>query len=125
MFEAYKKNPCIFDNVSPVNATYGYITLIKEYVNKEYVTYDDKQVSIQEFTINIGKHFDGKYVKDTRKLYFDKPLWRRNDDKYIIFHNTNCWVITASQYENEISVTCGGFASNKGEFPFSNEWIHF
>lgn len=118
VLDAYKKNAHLFDHVSPVNATYGYIALIKEYVG-ERVARDD---SIRQFTISAGKHFDGTYVVDDRRLYFDRPSWRSNDGVNIIFYNGTSWILTASKYENEISATCGGYACNHGEYPFVDEW---
>jgi hypothetical protein len=38
-------------------------------------------------------------------------MWRSINKKYIIFWNSECWILTGSQHESEISKTCGGYAS--------------
>ena len=123
VFDEYKKDRHIFDHVSPTNATFGYITLIKEYVYErldgEYI---DTPQSVREFSFIANQHFDGLYVKDVAKYYFGKPVWRRTDGAYLMFHNTNVWVLTATAFESDISRECGGYASNTAEYPFINGW---
>jgi hypothetical protein len=123
VFDEYKKDPHIFDHVSPTNATYGYITLIKEYVYErldgEYI---DTPQSVCDFSLIANENFDGKYIKDVAKYYFGKPVWRRADNAYLMFHNTSVWVLTATAFESDVSRECGGYASNGAEYPFVNEW---
>jgi len=84
--------------------------------------YVDTPQSVCEFSLTANQHFDGKYTKDVGKYYFGKPVWRRTDNAYLIFHNTSVWVLTATAFESDVSRECGGYSSNSAEFPFVNEW---
>lgn len=117
VFKEYLKNPSLFDNVSSKSATYPYANMIKEYARTlpEY----PPERELTEFGMVTEGDWAGTYYK-TEKQYFGKSLWR--GDKYIIFFNGKCWILTGSQYENEISETCGGFGSSHGTHPYDNCW---
>jgi hypothetical protein len=123
VFDEYKRDPHIFDHVSPTNATYGYCSHIKEYIYEhlggEYI---DTPQSVRKFTLIANQHFDGEYIKDVANTYFDKQIWRRYDNTYLMFYNTTGWVLTATAFECEISKECGGYAFNTAEYPFLNNW---
>jgi hypothetical protein len=87
----YRINNTIFDYISKTNATIEYINVLKEYVA-------NKRLEIK------NDHWKGKYI-------FDGKIWRSIDGNYLIFWNSKNWVVTATQYESEISPTCGGFMS--------------
>jgi hypothetical protein len=103
LLEAYQHNKQLFDNISTNSATYEYVSVVKELVDKIKIS---NSLVIKE---NVG--WDGVYEKDGE-------LWRSTDKKYIIFWNSTCWIVTGSQYESEISATCGGFASYSNLFQF-------
>lgn len=98
--DAYRNNNTIFDYISKTNATIEYINVLKEYANKNGLEINNE-------------HWKGKYV-------FDGKIWRSTDGKYIIFWNSTKWVVTASQYESEISPTCGGFITYETLSEFMN-----
>ena len=89
--DAYRTNNAVFDYISETNATIEYINILKEYAKNN--------------TLEIkNQHWKGVYT-------FDGKVWRSEDGKYLIFWNSKNWIVTASQYESEISPTCGGFIS--------------
>jgi len=93
---SYRNNKQLFDNISTNSATYEYVNIIKEMV--------DGQTYKNTLLINDDVHWRGVYE-------FDGKLWRSTDKKYIVFWNSSVWIVTSSQYESEISPTCGGFTS--------------
>ena len=105
IFEKYKANPKMFDNISSNSATIEYTNMIKELVDSTPILNTNK-ILIQE-----KEHYDGIYEKDLLTVHFEKEIWRSTYKKYIIFWNSKCWTLTGSQYESEISETCGGFKS--------------
>ena len=117
IFSEYKKNPSIFDYISPTNATYEYIKVVKEYVDG-FTTIDP---NITKFLLKTDKHYSDIYVK-TNTVYFGESLWKSHNEKYIIFFNHSKWILTASQYENEINETCGGFLCGTGPEPYECVW---
>ena len=122
IIKEYAKNKQLFNYISSSNATYEYVKVIKEYVdNQNPETY--KSSSITQFLLQSNEHYSDIYVKDEKSIYFKKPLWRSQNNKYIIFFNNIYWIITLSIYENEISKTCGGFLSGKnGNDPYDCTW---
>ena len=117
--KAYLKDDTIFDHVSKTSASYGYISIVKEYINKNK---DDFIVKVYDkFEVLFGKAHDGVYTKDLDKIVLGKPVWRSTNG-YIIFYNSNAWVLTSQQYEAEIGVNCGGFASNGANEPYERGW---
>jgi hypothetical protein len=117
VFKEYLKNPSLFDNVSSKSATYPYANMIKEYARTLPESPPERELT--EFGMVTEGDWAGTYYK-TEKQYFGKSLWR--GDKYIIFFNGTCWILTGSQYEKEISETCGGFGSSHGTHPYDNCW---
>lgn len=99
--------------------------LIKEsikYSRNQYIFYwDDPEMFSFEFPIKY-QHLSGLYLK-TDKKYFNKHLWK-GDNQKIIFYNDSNWVITADIHENEISETCGGFVSSMvtDKLPYECDW---
>jgi len=124
VFIEYIKDNTIFDHISKDNATFGYISMIKEYANNN-INYFSIQIpndkTYDKFEITSSNGYDGEYIKDINKSSFGKLLWRSNNG-YIIFYNSSIWILTHSQYENEISETCGGFCSNTSIEPYENHW---
>ena len=116
VFHEYRRNTTIFDHISTKNATYPYICVIKEYVNLI-----DPPKEIDQFMMVCSDAWSGLYKKD-KKRCLGRPIWR--SDKYIIFHNSNSWILTGSQYENEISAKCGGFSCGNGDEPYDCSWTH-
>jgi hypothetical protein len=110
-----RRNPSMFDYVSPTNATYEYIQVLKEYVQQSPLN------PVDRFFLKTTKHYGNVYLKQPT-MYFDRELWKSQDGEYIIFFNGTCWVLTASKYECEISKTCGGFASGYGDDPSQCSW---
>lgn len=114
IFREYTNNKNIFDHISPYNATYEYVNIIKEYVDKQPKEICDK------FLLKTLDNWNGLYIKDQSTIHFGKPVWR--SEKYIIFYNSNSWILTSLQYESEISEKCGGFGSNCLDEPYQNGW---
>jgi hypothetical protein len=110
-----RRNPNLFDYVSPSNATYEYIQVLKEYVNQSPLE------KVDRFFLKTTKHYGEIYLKQTT-LYFGRELWKSQNGEFIIFFNGTCWIVTASIYECEISETCGGFASGHGDDPSQCIW---
>jgi hypothetical protein len=105
ILDEYKRNPTLFDHVSPDSATIEYTNIIRELVDSKPV------VNKNSFLIKSSEHWSGIYQRDTSTRHFGEYVWRSTDNKYIIFWNSTCWMLTAKQYENEISEKCGGFTS--------------
>jgi hypothetical protein len=103
IFDVYKNNNSAFDHVSNDSITIEYVNMIKEYV--------DLQPKKTTFVIANKDNWDGVYDKDDTKKCCNKSIWRSTDKRFIIFWNTQSWIVTSSQYESEISETCGGFIS--------------
>lgn len=121
VFKEYIKDNTIFDHISKTNATYGYVNVIKEYVNKNKEDFLPEK-EYEKFEVVFGQSYDGVYTKDTSKLICGKPIWRLADGKYLIFHNAHGWTLTSVQYENEIGANSGGFASNATDQPYNKGW---
>jgi len=103
IFEAYRNNPKLFDNISSDSATIEYTNIIKELV--------DSKPSQNSLVISTGDVWSGVYEKDEKTIHFERNVWRSTDKKFILFWNSRCWILTGSQYESEISKTCGGYVS--------------
>ena len=136
VFKEYVKKPQIFAHVSKSNATYGYVTVLKEFVHANEARFGpvnasaaalalaaaEEQPDYTLFTLTFegAKAYSGEYAKDESTVHFGKALWRTNKG-YIIFFNGVTWVLTHSRYENEISATCGGFVScGDNEAPYKS-----
>ena len=103
VLEVYKNNKSLFDDISTNSSTFEYVNIIKEVVDSKVV----------KNSIFIGKDefWSGVYERDTKTRHFNNDVWRSTDKNYIIFWNSECWILTGCQYEPEISKTCGGFTS--------------
>jgi len=101
VIKLYQSNKNLFDDISENSSTIEYTNLIKEYAGSKFIGKDE--------------HWSGFYDIDDI-VHFGKNMWRSQNKKYIMFWNSDSWVITASQHENEISKTCGGYISF-AEFP--------
>lgn len=124
IFVEYANNKNIFDHVLPSNATYEYVKVIKEYVdNQNPDEYIKKVSNVTRFLLESKEHYSDIYVKDDKTVHFKQPIWRSINNKCIIFFNNTSWILTASQYENEISEKCGGFLCGTGyEEPYDCSW---
>jgi len=118
LISEYRRNPSLLDYVSPTNATYEYIQVLKEYVGLSHAI---PVKEINRFFLKTPNHYGDMYIKQTT-IYFGRELWKSQSDEYIIFFNGTCWVLTSSKYESEISETCGGYASGHGEDPSQCNW---
>jgi hypothetical protein len=118
----YAKNPKLFDHVSPDNATYEYVRVIKEYVgtgDAPKLVITDKQAT--RFLIKTKECWSSVYTLDASSNIMDRPVWRSSDNKYLMFYG-NGWVVTAATYESELKEGSGGFAFNSSENPYTNTW---
>lgn len=123
IFEEYIKDNTIFDHVSKHNATYEYISVLKEYVEvyKNGVTkVPETNKNIQRFKLTLKEGESDIFYRDDTKLCCEKPVWRSS--KYIIFNNSHSWILTYLQYENEIGEKCGGIGVNAYSEPYGEEW---
>jgi hypothetical protein len=116
VFEEYVLNRSIFDHVVPHNATYEYVKVLKEYVNS------DEYIYTKRFALILDEDYAGVYKEDPTTIHFTKAVWRSITGSYLIFYNSNSWILMNKMYESEISRTCGGIASNTGKFPYSMNW---
>jgi hypothetical protein len=105
VLDEYRKNPKLFDDISSDSATFEYVNVIKELV-------DAKPVSVKNnFFLNTTDSWSGVYQRDANVKHLGEHVWRSTDNKFILFWNSTCWVVTSSEYENEMSETCGGYKS--------------
>jgi len=104
VFKEYAKNPAIFDHISPNNATYEYVKVLKEYASglPPPVITDNSR-----FILNSEDAWSAVYEKTGTLL--DQPVWKAVDKPYMIFNNGSSWVITHTQYEKELRAGSGGF----------------
>ena len=117
----YSKNSKMFDFIGENEATYEYVKVIKEYVNSNSLN-KEPEITCTRFLLKSSDGWSDIYKEDLTTNYHGKPLWRSLNTKYIIFYNSNSWILTASQYESDISPTCGGFASNNSRNPYEGSW---
>jgi len=134
VFDAYVKNPRLFDNVSRNNATYEYCKVIKEYVNEVYlpskgivarnaVEYkQDLYKNVDSFKLITNRSYGNHYRRDDSTKCCGKSVWRSRDNKFIIFWNNTSWILTYTKYESQIGSTCGGIGSSSGDEPYENKW---
>jgi hypothetical protein len=114
VFETYRQNRSIFNNVSETSATHRYITLIKGYVNS------DSYICTKSFIILTKDSIGGLYKEDPTTIYNNKAVWRSNVSNYIIFHNSSKWILADSN--SDISDSLEGIAFNTGEYPYIEQW---
>ena len=122
VFKEYLRNKKIFDDVSPDNATYEYVAVLKEYAERHQVSDVVKPVKDHSrFLLESKAAWSGVYTKDTA-TFQDRPLWRSTDRTYFIFYNGSGWILTHSQYEKELTTKMGGFASSSADQPYEGGW---
>ena len=122
VFDAYIKNPKIFDHIDKNNATYLYTEVIKEYVQNVILNNDNSKTTSKRFKINTNESYRGIYYQDENKQCCNKLIWRSENKLYIIFWNEECWILTHSVYEDQIGKSCGGIVSNNSGEPYHNSW---
>ena len=105
VFEVYRNNPKLFDNISSNSATIEYTNIIKEFVDSK------PSQNSNSLVISTNDFWSGVYEKDPNTTHFERNVWRSTDKKFILFWNSNCWILTGSHHEPEISETCGGYVS--------------
>jgi len=108
VFKEYLKNPAIFDHVSPNNATYEYVKVLKEYASG---------LPPPVVTDNSRFFLKGEWsaVYEKTGTVLGQPAWKAVDKPYMIFNNGSSWVITHTQYEKELVSGSGGFAFSTEE----------
>lgn len=122
--QEYAKNTRIFDHVSPNNATYEYIKVIKEYVGTPHLVITDKDITdnVVRFIVKTKECWSSVYTVDPSSNVVGRPVWRSSDKNFIIFHGGNGWVVTAAIYEQELKAGSGGFAFNSSDVPYADTW---
>jgi len=116
VFKEYLLDRSIFDNVSKSSSTYGYVSVIKEYVDS------DEYIYTKSFLLIVKGDFGGLYKEDSKTIYFKKGVWRSITGAYLIFYNSSKWVLIDIKQESEISSTLEGLAYNTGLFPYNMNW---
>jgi len=112
VFIEYVKNKQMFDNISSKSATIEYVNIIKEYlVNNR-----------NQFTIDAGRPYDDSYIRDMTREISGREVWRSENGRFIIFWNYTSWIITGSEYENELTEKSGGYASGSAFDPYDASW---
>jgi hypothetical protein len=138
VFDAYIEDPNIFSHIDPNNATYEYVKIIKEYVQKNYMSSKrmkfnsnikaikppsmETNNNIKSFRIISENIYANDYHIDETLFCCNKHVWRSENDLFLIFWNGNEWILTYSAYEEFIGPNCGGIISNTSTVPYSNEW---
>lgn len=112
IFSEYAKNPNMFNHVSPKSATIKYVNMIKEYLTSDKT----------QFIIDTGKHYDDTYYQDMTKQISERDVWRSENGKFIIFWNYTSWILTGTEYENELTEESGGYASGSAFEPYDAIW---
>lgn len=149
VFDEYIKNPNIFNHISQTNATFEYCNIIKEYIKNVYIssknlnsrkvypintqkTIEQKNtnipykninnVPITSFNMLSEQSYGSQYMIDNKKQCCGKSIWRSKNNRFIIFWNTNCWILTYSNYISQIGPKCGGIGKCNSDNPYDNEW---
>lgn len=121
----YAKNKNLFNHVSPNNATYEYVQVIKEYVDGKkdtpYLVITDKE-NVVRFIVKTKECWSSVYTIDPSSNVMGHPVWRSSDTKFLMFYGGNGWVVTASIYESELQAGSGGFAFNSSDTPYDDTW---
>jgi len=117
--KVYMKNKSVFDHISPNNATYEYVQIIKEYAE---ALPPAQFAEPKRFLIETKESWASVYNLDTSTKICDHHVWRSADKKYIIFFNNMSWTLTAASYEAELKAGSGGFAFCSGDVPYENNW---
>lgn len=120
VFKEYLLNKHIFDDVSPDNATYEYVAVLKEYAEGQYAPAPVKEHN--RFLLESKDAWSGIYVKDSTTSFQKHPLWRSTNGTYFICFTGTSWILTHKQYEKEMSVKMGGFAATSAEQPYEGGW---
>jgi hypothetical protein len=113
---AYRKNPMILEHVSPGNATYGYISVLKELANTLVIK------DVYKFILKSDKEWGACYIQDKSKTVCGFPTWRSDNNKFLIFNNKHGWVLTDIFFENELKEGSGGLDWCNGNDPYDNKW---
>jgi hypothetical protein len=116
VFTAYRNNKQLFDTIDPGNATYEYVKIIMEYVEGHPIKENFR------FLLNSKDAWSSLYTKDKITKICNRPVWRSADRNYLIFHNSNVWVLTKSTYEKGLKSGSGGFLSTAADEPYENGW---
>lgn len=116
VFQEYILDRTIFDNVSKDSATYGYVNVIKEYVNS------DAYIYTKSFVLLTDSPIGGLYKEDPKTIYFKKAVWRSITGNYIIFFNGSKWVLIETAKISQISPSLEGIAFATGIYPHLQEW---
>jgi len=120
VFKEYLANKTMFDTIDPNNATYEYVRLLKEYAEGNIPA---APVSRSRFLLDSQDAWSSIYTKDIAQFQ-GRPIWRSANGSYIIFNTGAGWIVTGSQYEKDLTVTTGGYASTKEEEPYEGGWNH-
>ena len=126
IFDAYLKNPKIFDHISKSNATYEYVKVLKQYFNDVYIKdRNNKTLSTEKiikFKLIGSEPFCEMYYIDHNVKCCDKSIWRSESNQYIVFYTGTYWVLTYAQCEKEIGSNCGGIISTSKTSPYDGGW---
>ena len=122
----YAKNKKIFDHVSPSNATYEYVRVIKEYTDANPDKWPANPVpiidSVERFMVETTEPWAAIYTVDRSTKICDREVWRSGNKKFLMFYGGSGWTVTASIYESELKAGSGGFAFNTSETPYAETW---
>jgi hypothetical protein len=117
IFEEYARNKNIFDNVKPTSATFEYVKVLKEYAEKSPVIIKESK----RFLLDSKDVWSSIYTKDST-TFSGRPIWRSVQRDYIIFNTGSVWVLTAAQYEKELTAKTGGYISTYAAEPYEGGW---
>lgn len=77
---------------------------------------------VKKFKINTNEMYGGVYDLSTDRICCGKNIWRSSDKKFIIFWTGKHWVLTFSQYEQQLGTQCGGIISTSSNVPYTSNW---
>ena len=118
VFREYARDKTIFDGISSRSATYEYVKVLKEYADGMTIP------EYERFLLSSNDPWSRVYRKDPGVIVLGKPLWRSDDDAYIIFNNGSTWILTMNQDLAGIKKTTGGYASTRRGEPYEGGWNH-
>ena len=118
VFKEYFRDKTIFDEIDKNNATHEYVKILKEYA--EGYSPPVSKVCFR-FLLDSKDAWSAVYSKDTT-AFQGRPLWRSADGSYFMFYSGSAWILTHKQYEKDLTVKTGGYASTVAEEPYEGAW---
>ncbi len=110
IFDAYIKNPNIFNHVSRTNATYEYVNVIKEYINNIYLVEKGISSSSSSSSSPVPRN---QYVAISNSMKIDQNNQNNQTDRQIILINPKKFIMHGHKHYgnmyqvDESKICCG------------------